>query len=455
MHNRIVLTACAAASAFLAACSSNSGAGSPISPMAANSGAIPSKQQPYRFHGIDHIVIIVQENRTPDNLFQGLPGADIASSGLNSEGQTIALQPIPLASKYDVSHTHAAFLQMYDNGKMDGANLELTTCGNSCPYQNPQYGYVPSSEVQPYLQLAEQFTFADRMFQTNEGPSFPAHQYIIAGTSEPKDGSDLLAAENPKLWSSGNAVAGCTAPAKERVAMIDPYGNENTLQYPCFDHETLMDLLDEGSISWKYYANQANGIWTGPNAISHLRFGNDWNNVDLKPSDVLTDIQNNNLAQVSWVMPTVLASDHAKVTNGSGPSWVGSVVNAIGQSPYWRNTAIFVVWDDWGGWYDHVAPPNIYNSYELGFRVPLIVISPYAKPHYVSHVTHEFGSILKYVEENFNLPSLGYTDERADDLSDCFDYNQHAIQYKAVKTQYNAEYFIRNWSKGRDLPEDY
>ncbi len=90
--------------------------------------------------------------------------------------------------------------------------------------------------------------------------------------------------------------------------------------------------------------------------------------------------------------PTKLASDHPAVTDGSGPSWVASVVNAVGESPYWNDTAIFVVWDDWGGWYDHVKP-HIFNNYELGFRVPFLVISPYARRHYISHTPHEFGSI--------------------------------------------------------------
>ena len=105
-----------------------------------------------------------------------------------------------------------------------------------------------------------------------------------------------------------------------------------------------------------------------------------------------------------------------------------------------RHTAIFITWDDWGGWYDHVAP-SIYNSYEYGFRVPLIVVSPYAKRSYVSHVTHDFGSILKFIEEDFNLPSLGYADARADDLSDCFDFNQRPATFRKIAAPYDANYF--------------
>jgi len=403
---------------------------------------------------IQHVVVIFQENRTPDNLFHDLPGADIADQGVNSKGQTISLTPISLANDYDLSHTHGAFVKMYDGGKMDGADKIGVSCAQNatdCPPPNPQFKYVNPSEVAPYFQLAEQYTFADRMFQTNQGPSFPAHQYIIAGTSAPTPTSNLFAAENPFLPPPNNLISprsgtevGCKAPKGSYVFLIDPLGGESSQQYPCFEHGTLVDLLDSRLISWRYYTPSPGSIWVGPNAIWHLRFGPDWaRNVIIGKTQVLTDIANGQLPQVSWVIPTGQASDHASVNDGSGPSWVAAVVNAIGDSPYWSNTAIFIAWDDWGGWYDHVPPP-IYDSYEYGFRVPLIVVSPYAKPSYVSHVTHHFGSILKFIEEDFNLPSLGYADARADDLSDCFDFSQLPIPFQPIAAEHDASYFIND-----------
>jgi phospholipase C len=394
---------------------------------------------------ISHVVIIFQENRTPDNLFHGLPGADIANSGLNTSGQTIPLQPIALANNYDLSHAHAAFVDMYDNGKMDGANLVPVDCeknATSCPPSNPQYQYVQTSDVQPYFQMAEQYTFGDRMFQTNEGPSFPAHQFIIAGTSAPTATSDLFAAENPTFPAhSTNTMAGCARPPGELVLLIDPQGVEGTSQFPCFEHQTLGDLLDAAGISWKYYAPSSGSIWTAPNAIQHVRYGADWANVIIPETQVLTDIANGNLAGVTWVIPNGLSSDHAGINDGSGPSWVTSVVNAIGNSQFWSSTVILISWDDWGGWYDHVTP-TIVNSYEYGFRVPLIVISPYAKNAYVSHVTHDFGSFLKFTEEVFNLPSLGYADAVADDLSDCFNFNQTPTAFQPFAAKLDANYFL-------------
>jgi phospholipase C len=148
---------------------------------------------------------------------------------------------------------------------------------------------------------------------------------------------------------------------------------------------------------------------------------------------ILSDIKAGKLPQVSWVTPTCAESDHASCNKGSGPAWVASVVNAVGASAYWNTTAIFVVWDVWGGWFDHVKPP-VRSSYELGFRVPLLVISPYAKPGYVSHVQHEQSSILRFVEDNFKLGTLGNADALSDDLSDCFNLYQKPIKFSVIAT---------------------
>jgi phospholipase C len=128
-------------------------------------------------------------------------------------------------------------------------------------------------------------------------------------------------------------------------------------------------------------------------------------------------------------------------------------VNAVGESRYWNDTVVLVVWDDWGGWYDHVKPP-MYNSYELGFRVPLIVISPYAKKGFVSHQLHEFGSILKFIETNFDLGSLGTTDERSGDLSEFFDYGQAPRKFVRIKAPLQAGYFLREAPSSQDPDPD-
>ena len=423
------------------------------------SGVSGHATQPPPPHLIQHVVVIFQENRTPDNLFQDpvlykQRGADIAQSGMNSKGETIPLVQTNLANIYDLSHAHGAFLAMYDGGKMDGADKIPIRCPQknpNCAPANPQFMFVNPADVQPYFQLAEQYTFGDRMFQTNQGPSFPAHQFIISGTSAPTATSNLFASEN---MSVSAATAGCIALPTTFTLLIDPNGNETQHIYPCFEHPTLTDLLDAKGISWRYYAPSPGSIWTGPDAIQHMCqpqtqggqlvcTGSAWKNVIFPQTEVFDDIANNQLAQVTWVIPNGASSDHAQITDGSGPAWVASIVNAIGNSQYWANTAIFITWDDWGGWFDHVAP-KVINSYEYGFRVPLIVVSPYAKAAHISHNTHDFGSILKFIEENYDLPSLGYADAPADDFSDCFNFSQTPLTFQTINAPMGAEHFLND-----------
>jgi phospholipase C len=387
---------------------------------------------------IQHVVIIVQENRTPDNLFNGFPGADTVRAGKIANGTSIALVPLNLAAG-SPSHTHETFLKDYDGGKLDGFDIGIKTQNN-----NP-YTYVPERYVQPYWTMAEQYTFADRMFQSNNGPSFPAHQYLIAGQSE-------NVYDNP-----ASPPWGCDSKPDIRVPQMGSNGQEIDTVFPCFSYETLADEMDRQLITWRYYAPQVNdpgGIWSAYDAIRQIRYGADWTRDVVSPqTQILTDIAAGNFAQVTWVIPDALSSDHAGATNGTGPDWVASVVNAIGTSPYWDTTAIFVTWDDWGGWYDHVSPPQL-DAMGLGFRVPLIVISPYAKQAYVSHDQHEFGSILKFTEETFGLPSLGTADARADDLSDCFNFLQLPRAFSTIPTQAHAADFLARKPDGIP-PDDY
>src|SRR6201999_28317 len=130
-----------------------------------------------------------------------------------------------------------------------------------------------------------------------------------------------------------------------------------------------------------------------------------------------------------------------------GPSWVASIVNAVGNSDYWKDTVILITWDDWGGWYDHVRPPKVTKNayYETGFRVPLIVVSPYTPAGYVSQTTHTFGSILKFVETVFDLPVIPpgtYEDSRSDDLSDFFRFSKPRRDFVEIPSAVKADFFI-------------
>ena len=404
---------------------------------------------------IQHVVVIVQENRSVDNLFNGFPGANTVPYGKNSFGQMILLRQERLQTRFDLSHKHGAFLVEYAFGKMDGFNLEGVICRRHCPDKSTAaYAFINHKEVAPYWQMAQQYVLADNTFQTNEGPSFPAHQYLISGTSTIAGNSQYRASENPTNKQHQPDEGGCDSATTARADIIDAAGHERRGPFPCYDRASIMDLMDAAGASWKYYeAYNGAGLWNAVDAIKQIWQKPEFRTNVISPSkQFFKDLAKGDFANLTFITPTAAASDHAMKNNGTGPAWVASLVNAIGKSPYRNTTAIFVTWDDWGGWYDHVKPPQ-YNSYELGMRVPLIVISPYANTRYVSHKQHEFGSILKFTEEMFNLGSLGTTDVRADDLADCFNFGQAPRHFAAIPTTLGPSYFSSQ-RDSREVPDD-
>jgi phospholipase C len=465
-------------------------------------GAVPVQagDEDHRFPTpFKHVVVIFQENRTPDNLFYGLcqpPFGDrhscsttptehqynVSTTGWldkNSPTGVTDPEPIPLENTYDLSHTHPAFLQMFDGGRMDGAgDIPCSpNPGTTCP-TTPQFKFVDNSTgiLDPYLELATQYGWANYMFQTNQGPSFPAHQFIFGGTSAPNaidDAVGVFAAGN--LAGTGlltQAPAGCLAQSGTFVFLVTPSGENRTI-FPCFEHMTMSDLLNSRGVSWKYYAPGAGSIWTAPDAIRHICqpdkptggncVGPDWTaHVDLKPANVLNDISACNLAQVSWVIPIGQNSDHAGILNDNGgPSWVASIVNAIGNDTtcedgegYWSDTAILITWDDWGGRYDHERPPildGVQGDYQYGFRVPLIVVSAFTPRHYINNERpHDFGSILRFIQGVFDLRkgSLGFADARATgDLEGFFRFDRRPRLFDTITAQLDANFFLNDTRK--------
>ncbi|MDQ2817309.1 MAG: hypothetical protein M3T49_03750 [Candidatus Eremiobacteraeota bacterium] len=394
-------------------------------------------------HRIRHIVIIIQENRSFDNLFAGFPGADTRPTGL-LRGKIVSLHPVPLEFPADVNHSHQDFLAAYDGAKMDGFDGERQT-----PWQNPMYpyAYVPREEIRQYWQMATEYVLADRMFQSNSGPTYPAHQYLIAGQS-------AMVSENPDREGTSTYAWGCDSPADATTLVLGPKGDEVRGPFPCFSYKTIADELDAARVSWRYYAppfDKIGSIWSAFDAIKSVRYGRDWGNVITPQTRALDDIRAGQLAGVTWIVPSFKSSDHAllgkdfaskEVEADTGPQWVSSIVDAVGSSPFWENTAILVLWDDWGGWYDHVPPPQL-DAMGLGFRVPLIVISPFAKRGYISHSMHEFGSVLKFTERTFGLATLTDVDARADDLSDCFDFDQVPRPFAWIDPGVDAAFFDR------------
>jgi phospholipase C len=380
---------------------------------------------------IQHIVVIMQENRSFDNLFNGFPGADSAQSGMNGS-QQIALQPISLGDPRDLEHSHTRWLKDWDDGAMDNFAQ-----GGASP-STLAYSYVPESDVEEYWSLARQYVLGDRMFQSNTGPSFVAHQYMIAGQA-------ANVVENPT-----GSVWGCDAPPGTTAAVMGPDGTEIPGVYPCFDYLTIADLLDEKGVTWRYYApTDGNNffILSAYQAIRHIRFGQDWHDNVISPQNrVLTDIQHGELAQVTWIVPDWAHSDHPGSGN-EGPSWVASIINAIGNSPYWNSTAIFITWDDWGGWYDHVDPPKV-DAMGPGFRVPLLVVSPYAKHGYITHHVHEASGFIAFIEHNFDLGTLGARDGGSDAYQECFDFKQSPPVFRSIPLRVTIDRLVREDASG-------
>jgi phospholipase C len=446
-----------------------------------------------------HVVIIFQENRTPDNLFQGLCGTngslcpvpyDIWQSGTDNLGHNVPLIPISLASPWAPAHRHQNFLKLCrlnsttNQCRMNG--LPSTNCAISeCPF-----AYVPPSEVTPYTTLAQQYGWANYMFQTNQGPSPSAHAIIFSGTPAPSAADDEAAI----FVSEWQNVFGCLTPLNAVYNFISPQTapNEyteinNPLGTFCFSHDSMATLLDQHvpPLSWKYYTPSALSIWDAvswfedlcqPDSTYTTCTSAEWkNDVDVHPADVLTDIGNCNLRNVIWVIPTVQNSDHVAKGKGStgGPSWVASIVNAIGQSAckdtvngqaltYWQDTAIFITWDDWGGWYDH-EPPTLLSKpnegqgdYQYGFRVPLVVVSAYTPTGYIDNNRHDFGSILRFVEQNFGIPegALNFADQRATtDLTEFFKLGQSPRKFAPISAPLKADFFL-NDARPDEPPDD-
>lgn len=314
---------------WTACSSSNGGGGNPPPP-------------PPGLAKIKHIVFIVKENRSFDNYFGTFPGADGATTGKISTGRTIPLGRTPDITPHDLGHTWNDAHRAVNGGKMD--QFDLVSLGSDLlPYTQLQQADIPN-----YFAYAHQFVLADRMFSSLEGPSFPNHLYTMAGQSGGAIGNIANATNN--AW-------GCDSDDTVTVRVMDNNGNI-TQQYPCFDFQTIVDSLQNAGISWKYYApgfGQGGYQWSALDAIRHIRKGSLWNTNVVSEKQFVVDARNGNLPAVSWIIsgPT---SEHPPYSSCVGENWTVQQINAIMQGPDWDSTAIFVTWDDFGGFYDHVPP---------------------------------------------------------------------------------------------------
>jgi phospholipase C len=349
---------------------------------------------------IEHTVIILQENHTFDNYFGAFPGADGATSGSTSTRGTVPLAPLPDMDFATLCNSWDCALQAMDGGRMDG--FDLINGGLSA------YAQASSQEIPLYWQYAKHFALADRYFTSVHGPSLPNHLFTVAAQS----GGTI-----DNLSVGGGGVA-CDGSPIGTVTVIDANGNR-TEQSPCFDFTTLGDLLEAAGISWKYYID-GDGIFA---LIRHIRNSPMWTQNRGSTAQFLQDAQSGQLPAVTWLITPYQGSEHPPNSTCAGDNQTAQFINAIMQGPAWNSTAIFVTYDDFGGFYDHVPPPQL-DQIGLGPRVPLLIISPFAKRGYISHMLYEHSSMLKFIETRYHLRSLTARDAGANNLLDSFNFTQ-------------------------------
>jgi len=397
---------------------------------------------------ITHIVVIVQENRTVDNLFQGFnsayPGAglDVQDHGSNSHGRQQFLQQVSFKGSFDPTHAHANWLAEYNGGQMNGWDRERFVCHHHCATATA-FGYVPSSETVPYFKLAHNFAIADHVLQANQGPSFEAHQYLIAGQAGGFT-SGYSERDNPKTHGKDKlGTGGCDVPGATVRTINVQTGKRGKKIFPCENYSPYttilqeMDALYPDAHNWRYYTPSLANIWNAPFGVQDVYSNLSDRAKDVVPeTGILDAVNSHTLAKLSYVVPCKDNSDHARSGSADGPLWVASVTNAIGESSYWNSTAIIVIWDDWGGWFDHYKP-TIRNQYEYGFRVPMLVISPWVKQAaLVDHTVRNSASVLSFIENTFKLSSLQTDDQYSDDLGDMFDFGpgHQLLPYTPIDT---------------------
>ena len=378
---------------------------------------------------IKHIVWIIKENRSFDNYFGRYPGANGATSGWTSDGRKVRLRVAPDVTDPDLGHTFPDGMTAIRGGKMDG--FDKVRGGGSLR------GYVSFTRdgIPKYWSYADHFVLGDRMFSSQYGPTFPEHLYTVGAQSGrissnkrkgPNDGPGGYCADHGEYI---NRFRKLSRREQKRVMALEEKAKVEAVReywehvWPCLNFEVLPDKLNKHDISWRYYADD--GSWMNALAgIKHIYNSKYWG-PNVQPDEQFKkDVKSEHLKKVSWVIPPPGYNDHP-----GGPSvcmgerWLVDQINTFMRSKYWKDSVIFLLWDDFGGFYDHVPPPH-YDYMGLGPRVPLLVISPWAKKGFVDHTEYEFSSVLKFIETAHGLGCLTSRDCQADPMLNAFDFDQ-------------------------------
>ncbi len=370
---------------------------------------------------IKHIVVIVKENHSFDNLFGRMSHVDGATHA-RVGGRIKKMGTTPDSWGGNIQADSRDALLAMNHGKM---NLFDKIPGAVYQGRDVADSQYKQSEIPNYWAYAKTFSIADHFFSTVAAASFPNHLVLISGTN-----NGVL--DGPKI-NYHDFAWGCDSPAGDFARV---YRNGKVgYAAPCFNMKTLADEASAAGISWKYYASpkgQSGYLWSTFDAIRHIRYSRRWTTNVAPPSRFTQDLKSGKLAALTWLMPPFPQSDHPPRSVCVGENWTVNQINAVMRSPAWKSTAIVLTWDDFGGFYDHVRPPAE-SPYTLGPRVPAIVISPYSRPRFVAHSQMDFRSVVKFVEDQFHLPHLMKYDRNVHSLASMLNLKRKPLRPLILK----------------------
>jgi len=368
---------------------------------------------------IKRVVYVMPENRSFDNIYGRYPGANGASTGVKF-GKEVPLARSPQWLPGDLPHDRAAFLNSVNDGAYDG--FGTGQFGDPWAYTTFEEELVPV-----YWQFARDYVLCDNYFASVGGPSYPNHFFFVAGQS----GGVIDNPENIEVRRDENGQFkswGCDAVGDEVFVLVKDDKGNLTKHDTCFDFRTLPEQLEEIGVSWAYYSAspyQSGYFWNALNAISGVFHTDLWRPERIRPVDrILKDIREERLPAVTWVTPRFELSGHPPESACFSQNWLAAIVDAVMESDAWKHTALFISWDMWGGLYDHVQPPKV-DELGFGFRVPNLVISPYAKKGYIDEAQADLCAPLKFIEDNWGLPYLTDRIERSHNFEHVFEFHRN------------------------------
>jgi len=366
---------------------------------------------------IKHVIFLIKENHSFDNLFARFPGAD-GTTTARVGNKVVPLGVTAYPSTPDVVHSRNTVVEAVNHGLMNQFYLAPRAVVRGHDFVDTAYR---ESDIPNYWAYARHFTLADHFFSTVLASSFPNHLATITSTALHVIGNPVEASYNPRSWGCDGARGTVVAEVIHRIHKDVP---------PCFNARTLADEAQARGISWRYYAaprGYIGYIWSTLDSIRHIRYSGLWPTHVLPEFQFISDVRAGHLAAITWLTPDIVVSDHPPVSECSSENWTVEQINAIMRSRFWKSTLIVLTWDDSGGFYDHVPPPQNGPLY-FGPRVPAIFISPYARLHYVDHTEYNFDSVLKFIEDRFGLAHMSKLDTTANSIGAGLNFKQQPLK---------------------------